>query len=64
MSMIGKECRYRGWKHIPIRTVKALLNFAYVLPRTGFMPTMKVIMYANGEKQIFEDVKDIRTSRV
>ena len=60
MSMIGKEVNYRELEAHANQDGKALLNFAYVLPRLDSMPTA-VIMYANGEKQIFEDVKDIRT---
>ena len=60
MSMIGKEVDYRELEAHANQDGKALLNFAYVLPRLDSMPTA-VIMYANGEKQIFEDVKDIRT---
>ncbi len=36
------------------------LSAEYVLPKLDAMPTA-VVLYAKGKKQIFEDVKDIRT---
>ena len=46
MSMIGKEVDYRELEAHANQDGKALLNFAYVLPRLDSMPTA-VIMYAN-----------------
>ena len=60
MSMIGKDVDFRDLEKHANQDGGHELNFAYVLPKLESMPT-SVIMYANGEKQIFEDVKDIRT---
>lgn len=60
MSMIGKNMDYKELELHANRIGGEPLNFAYVLPRLDAMPT-SVALYADGEKQIFEDVKDIRT---
>lgn len=59
MSMIGKEMTMNRLEaYVGRNDIK--LDFSYVLPRLESMPTL-VVLYADGEKQIFEDVKDIRT---
>lgn len=59
MSMVGKELNTnKFYKELSSSGVD--LSFEYVLPRLDSMPS-SVILYHNGKKQVFEDVKDIRT---
>lgn len=59
MSMVGKDLNNNDfYKKLMVSGVD--LSFEYVLPRLDSMPS-SVILYHNGTKQIFEDVKDIRT---
>lgn len=59
MSMIGKDLKDSDlFKKLMLNDEQ--LSFEYVLPRLDAMPS-SVILYNNGKKQIFEDVKDIRT---
>lgn len=59
MSMIGKDLKDSDlFKKLTLNDEQ--LSFEYVLPRLDAMPS-SVILYNNGKKQIFEDVKDIRT---
>lgn len=59
MSMIGKDLnRSEFYKKLMASSVN--LSFEYVLPLLESMPS-SVILYHNGQKQIFEDVKDIRS---
>lgn len=59
MSMIGKDLnKSEFYKRMMENSVN--LSFEYVLPLLDSMPS-SVILYHNGRKQIFEDVKDIRT---
>lgn len=59
MSMIGKDLKDSDlFKKLMLNDEQ--LSFEYVLPRLDAIPS-SVILYNNGKKQIFEDVKDIRT---
>lgn len=59
MSMVGKGLKENElYKKLMMSDVD--LSWEYVLPRLESMPS-SVILYNNGKKQIFEDVKDIRT---
>lgn len=59
MSMVGKDMNTaKIYDQLVSSGVR--LNMDYVLPRLESMPS-SVILYHNGKKQIFEDVKDIRT---
>lgn len=59
MSMVGKEIDVKLLQD-SMKYQGVDLNFDYVLPKLEAMPT-SVILYAKGQKQTFEDVKDIRT---
>lgn len=59
MSMVGKGMSREQYE-MRLQREGIDLNFDYVLPRLEDMPT-SVVLYANGKKQIFEDLKDIRT---
>lgn len=59
MSMVGKDWDNNGF-YKKLMTNEVDLSFEYVLPLLDAMPS-SVILYHNGTKQIFEDVKDIRT---
>ena len=59
MSMVSKQySRMQIEAHLQKQNVD--LSTDYVLPKLAGMPT-SVILYCNGKKQTFEDVKDIRT---
>ncbi len=59
MSMIGRELQ-KSEQYKKLMESSVNLSFEYVLPLLDSMPS-SVILYHNGEKQVFEDVKDIRT---
>ena len=59
MSMVGKDMStQKVYDQLVSSGVRIKMD--YVLPRLDSMPS-SVILYHNGKKQIFEDVKDIRT---
>ncbi len=59
MSMIGKDLN-KNEIYQKLMATGVDLDFKYVLPLLDDMPS-SVILYHNGKKQIFEDVKDART---
>lgn len=58
MSMVGKGMSREQYE-MRLHREGIDLKFDYVLPRLEDMPT-SVVLYANGQKQTFEDLKDIR----
>lgn len=59
MSMVGKDMStQKVYDQLVSSGVRIKMD--YVLPRLDSMPS-SVILYHNGKKQTFEDVKDIRT---
>lgn len=59
MSMIGRHMNMKDFEK-QFKKDGVEMDLSYVLPRLEDMPTC-VVLYADGEKQTFEDVKDIRS---
>lgn len=60
MSMVARDMSSEQI-HAHLEKKEVNLNTDYVLPKLDGMPTAVVLYMANGKKQTFEDVKDIRT---
>lgn len=59
MSMVGKRFEMDKYK-LMMQGISHDLKLDYILPKLEEMPTSIILSAENGEKQTFEDVKDIR----